>query len=79
MLTEHQQDVLDQLVELGAKHPTVRSLTDQLESRKYRSERWSDGEVRGLLERLEADGKVEQYRDELERVRYCVKGQVPHE
>lgn len=77
MTTPHQQQVLDELTELGSKHPTVRSLTDRLEERFHRSERWTDGEVRSLLERLEADGHVEQYRDEDQRVRYCVAGQVP--
>jgi hypothetical protein len=77
LTTEHQQKVLDELVNLGAKHPTVRSLTDRLESRRFRAERWSDAEVRGVLERLEADGYVTQYRDEVDRVRYCVKGAEP--
>jgi Fe2+ or Zn2+ uptake regulation protein len=79
MTTPHQKQVLDELVALGEKHPTVRSLTDRLETRYHRAERWSDDEVRGVLERLEADGVVAQYRDELERVRYCVAGEVPHE
>lgn len=77
MTTPHQQQILDELVELGTKHPTVRSLTDRLETRYHRAERWTDAEVRGVLERLEADGQVSQYRDELERVRYCIKGDEP--
>lgn len=77
-MNEHQRKVYEELVNLGTNHPTVRSLTDRLESRRFRKERWSDAEVRGVLERLEADGLVVQYRDELERVRYAVKGTEPH-
>lgn len=76
-MTEHQRKVYEELVNLGSKHPTVRSLADRLESRRFRSERWSDDEVRGLLERLEAEGLVSQYADEGNRQRYCVKGQEP--
>lgn len=76
-MTPHQQAVYEELVGLGSVHPTVRSLTDRLETRFHRAERWTDDEVRGLLERLEAEGLIEQYRDEGDRVRYCVVGQAP--
>jgi hypothetical protein len=69
-MTPHQQQVYSELVDLGVKHPTVRSLTDRLETRFNRAERWTDAETRGVLERLEADGHVVSYRDEGGRVRY---------
>lgn len=61
--TDKQQVILDALIAFNEEgtHPTVRALADKLESDESRSERFSDDEVRGLLERLEADGKVKQY------------------
>ena len=69
-MNPHQLQVHNELVALGDTHPTVRSLTDRLETRFHRAERWTDDEVRGVLERLEADGHVVQFRDEGGRVRY---------
>jgi hypothetical protein len=62
-LTDKQQTILDELEVLGKVgiFPTVRSLSDRLEGREHRSERWTGGEVRGLLERLEEKGEVEQF------------------
>lgn len=51
-------------------HPTVRSLADRLETRRYKSERWSDDEVRGLLERLYDQGLVAKYTADDSAVRY---------
>jgi Fe2+ or Zn2+ uptake regulation protein len=65
----HQQQVLDGLKGLD-HHPTVRSLADHLESRFHRSERWSDSEVRGVLERLVDDGYVARYEGSKGEVRY---------
>lgn len=62
-ITAKQQTILDELEVLGkvGVFPTVRSLADRLETRAHRSERFSDEETRGLLERLEAGGHVEQF------------------
>ncbi len=62
-LTRKQQVVIEELGELGVAgvDPTVRSLADRLEKRAHRSDRFSDDEVRGLLERLEERGEVVQY------------------
>lgn len=70
MLTPKQQQVLTEVANMD-HHPTVRSLADHMESRYHRSERWSDDEVRGLLERLVADGYLAKYHDTDNRaVRY---------
>lgn len=68
-LTPHQQQVLVELKNLNV-HPTVRSLTDHLETRIHRSERWSDDEVRGVLERLVDGGYVSRYEGDGGEVRY---------
>lgn len=72
-LTDKQQEIFDVLVELNTEgvSPTVRSLADRLETKKHRSERFSDAEVRGLLERIEEKGLVKQ--EEGDPVRYRVK------
>lgn len=73
MPTEKQQVILDEMKhleqEVGVK-PTVRSLADRLESRKHEAERFSDDEVRGLLERLEESGHVRQIEGEGGEQRY---------
>ena len=58
-LTPKQQQVYNALRDLDGPL-TVRSLADQLETQYHRAERWSDDEIRGLLERLERKGYVEQ-------------------
>jgi Fe2+ or Zn2+ uptake regulation protein len=58
-LTAKQQAIVEELEALDV-HPTVRSLADRLETRSHRSNRFSDDEVRGLLERLEEKGLVVQ-------------------
>lgn len=71
-MTPKQAQILSALHELGDKHPTVRSLSDHMETRYHRSERWSDNEVRGLLERLIDDGLAAKYQGEKNEVRYKV-------
>lgn len=75
-LTAKQSKVLDELMALskGHVHPTVRSLADRLQTKAHRSERFSDAEVRGLLERLEAAGHVEQFLGETGEQRYRPAG-----
>jgi DNA-binding MarR family transcriptional regulator len=69
-LTPKEQQVLVELRNLD-HHPTVRSLADHMETRIHRSERWSDDEIRGQLERLVAKGYVAKYEDtENKAVRY---------
>lgn len=72
MTTEKQQVILDEMRKLGEQriNPTVRSLADRLETRRHRSERFSDDEVRGLLERLEEAGHVHQFEDDDGEQRY---------
>lgn len=61
-VTPKQQAVLEELEALAKAgvYPSVRSLADRLEKRAHRSDRFSDDEVRGLLERLEEKGLVAQ-------------------
>jgi hypothetical protein len=54
-------------------NPTVRSLTDRLESVKHRSERWTDGEVAGVLSRLKVHELVSSEKDSEGKVRYTAK------
>jgi Fe2+ or Zn2+ uptake regulation protein len=65
-LTPKQTVVLEELEVLSKVgiNPTVRSLADRLETRAHRSDRFTDDEVRGLLERLEEQGQVEQFEDD---------------
>lgn len=72
-MTPKQAQVLDTLKKLG-HDPTVRSLADLMETRYHRAERWSDDEVRGLLDRLAADGHVSSYRGEKDEVRWKAVG-----
>lgn len=69
-LTPKQTQVLAELYNLGDHNPTVRSLADHMETRYHRTERWSDHEIRGLLERLIAIGYVAKYRGDKNEVRY---------
>lgn len=64
--TDKQKDIYTALRELNAEgiEPTVRSLADRLETRKNRSARYSDDEVRGLLVRLQAKQAVEPQGDD---------------
>lgn len=75
-MTEKQQVVYDELVALAedGHEPTVRSLADRLETRQHRSGRFSDDEVRGLLERLQKDGYVDQFEGEKGEQRYRPAG-----
>lgn len=80
MLSPKEQKAVDALTEYHAAHtvwPTVRALADHMETRFHRAERFSDDEVRGDLERAQAKGALDQFRDEGDRVRYCLKGQAP--
>jgi len=69
MLTPKQDQVLVEL-RLLDHAPTVRSLADHMETRFHRTERWSDHEIRGLLERLVEGGYASKYRDGKGAVRY---------
>jgi predicted transcriptional regulator len=69
MLSPKQQQVLVELKNLD-HHPTVRSLADHMETRIHGSERWSDDEIRGLLERLVDSGHLARYEGERGEVRY---------
>lgn len=70
-LTEKQEAVLTALSELAqpsgerteALYPTVRELADYMETSEAFSERVSDDEARGLLERLQESGHVAQFQD----------------
>jgi Fe2+ or Zn2+ uptake regulation protein len=67
-LTPKQQKVMEVLE--NHPNPTVRSAADILQKRAHRSERFSDDEVRGLLERLEEKGLVVQEAGEKGEQRY---------
>lgn len=71
-MTEKQRIVHEELVELANQgiEPTVRSLTDRLESKRHRSARFSDGSVRSILTRLERDGHAERLRGARNEVRF---------
>jgi predicted transcriptional regulator len=69
-VTPKQTQVYLELRDLADQHPTVRSLADRLEQRYHRTERWSDPEVRGLLERLVVAGHVARYKGQRGEVRY---------
>ena len=69
-LTPKQTQVYTELLQLEDQHPTVRSLADRLEQRYHRSERWSDSEVRGLLDRLQDAGYVARYKGDKGEVRW---------
>lgn len=71
MATDKQTHLLEALKALD-HHPTVRSLTDHMETKKYKSERFTDDEVRGLLERMVDQGLVSRYAGEHGEVRYQV-------
>lgn len=77
-MTPKQAQILSVLRELGDKHPTVRSLSDHMETRYHRSERWSDNEVRGLAERLIDEGLVAKYRGDKNEVRYKATSEEPN-
>lgn len=64
-LTDKQQVVLNFIVAEASQghYHTVRAGADLMESRKYGTERISDDEYRGIAERLEADGLIEQFED----------------
>jgi hypothetical protein len=59
MTTKHAQKLYDRLGEMNAagRYPSVRSLEDALETNKPWAERWG-GEVQGLVDRGEDDGRV---------------------
>jgi hypothetical protein len=74
-LTDKQAVVYEGLLAYGEAHlkdphPTVRSLADFMEKRKHRSERFSDDEIRGLLETLIDKGYGGKYRNKFDQVRY---------
>jgi DNA-binding MarR family transcriptional regulator len=73
-MTGKQALIYSTLINMGDRHPTVRSLADRLEERQHRSERWTDNEVRGLLTRLEADGRVARYSGPKGEVRWQALG-----
>lgn len=62
-LTKKQRVVYDALKELNDEgvQPTVRSLADRMETRTHESERFSDGEIRSMLDRLKDQNAVAQH------------------
>lgn len=77
MAVLRQQQVLNELANLGSTHPTVHVLARRLKRGYQRVGRRFEDEVRRMLDRLEVRGYVSQYRDEGDRMRYCVRGREP--
>lgn len=71
-MTTKQMQVLDELRQLAANghYPTVRSLADHMETRFHRSERWTDNEIRGLLDRLKVSEHVASFKGDAGEVRW---------